>query len=190
MESLSRAARAIDEAYGLVHGLVLLHGVDAKPGGQDDDPWRCWGEMLACNLTGTANACRIFGPMMVEGVAGGSIVTVGSLYASHAPDQRLYDGGFVKPAAYSASKGGVLALTRWMAAYWASVGIRVNAISPGGIGSDSTPAEFRARFERRVPMGRMGTSVDLIGPIAWLLSDDSAYVTGQEIVVDGGFSVW
>lgn len=175
--------------WGPPDGLLLLHGIDAKPGQDATDPWRDWQAMLDVNLTGTMNACRVFGQSMIE-AGRGSIVQVGSLYASHAPDQRMYSDGFTKPAAYSASKGGVVALMRWMAGAIGSRGVRVNCLSPGGIGSESTPAEFRERFEQRVPLGRMGTPSDLIGVIQFLLSDASAYITGQEIRVDGGAGLW
>ena len=202
--SLEAALARIQAGEGLAapHGLLLLHGLDAKPGTNDADPWRSWDDMVSANLTGTANACRVFGEAMVD-AGRGSIVTVGSLYAGLSPDQRLYrqrgayvasqiavlgsaDDDFTKPAAYSASKAGVLGLTRYLAGLWGSAGVRVNCLSPGGIGSESTPPEFRERFSDRVPLGRMGTPGDLVGAIIWLLSDASAYVTGQEIRVDGG----
>lgn len=183
-------AGTIEEQWGVPDGLLLLHGLDFKPGEEDDDdPWRSWDEMISVNLTGVKNVCQVFGQKMAD-AGRGSIICIGSLYGSHAPDQRLYSEGFTKGAAYSASKGGVLGLTRWMAAYWADKGVRVNCVSPGGIGSDTTPPDFRARFEARVPMGRMGRPEDLVGVISWLLSDDSAYVTGQEICVNGGVGLW
>lgn len=180
---------SLDLLYWPVDGLVCLHGLDAPPQYSGSDPWRCWNDMLAVNLTGTMNVCRIFGESMAQS-NGGSIVTIGSLYATHGPDQRIYFGGFTKPAAYSASKAGVLGLSRYLASLWASYSVRVNCLSPGGIGSDSTPADFRARFEDRVPMGRMGTPADLVGAITWLLGDESRYVTGQEICVNGGVGLW
>lgn len=186
---LIRVSSVMAARWGVPDGLLLLHGLDAKPGTNDADPWRDWQTMVDVNLTGTANACRVFGQSMIE-AGRGSIVVVGSLYASSAPDHRMYANGFTKPAAYSASKGGVVALMRWMAGAVGSRGVRVNCLSPGGIGSDSTPPGFRERFEQRVPLGRMGTPGDLVGAVQFLLSDASAYVTGQEIRVDGGCGLW
>lgn len=177
------------ERVGDPDGLVLLHGIDAKPGTDDADPWRSWQAMLDVNLTGTMNACKVFGSAMAES-GRGSIVTVGSLYAHCSPDPGLYDNGFTKPIGYTASKHSVLGLTRHLAAMWGSAGVRVNCISPGGIGSESTPPGFRERFEERVPLGRMGTPGDLVGAIQFLLSDASAYITGQEIRCDGGVGLW
>lgn len=186
IDPLEFVASAIDQ---VPDGLITLAGLDAKPGTNDTDPWRDFGEMLVTNLAGTANACKVFGSAMAE-AGRGSIITVGSLYASHAADQRLYEGGFTKPFGYGASKSAVVGLTRQLAAYWAQSGVRVNCLSPGGIGSDSTPPAFRERFEQRVPLGRMGTPGDLVGAVQFLLSDASAYITGQELRVDGGCGLW
>ena len=192
------AMQRIVTLHGAPDGLVTLAGIDAKPGTNDADPWRDWQRMIDVNLTGTANACRVFGQSMAE-VGRGSIVTVGSLYARMSPDQRLYfepgdyvadEVTFTKPIGYGVSKAGVLGLTRHLAAQWAQAGVRVNCLSPGGIGSDSTPADFRERFEARVPLGRMGTPGDLVGAVQFLLSPASEYVTGQEIRVDGGVGIW
>lgn len=203
VQELEGVLSGIDDFYhfGVPDGLVLLHGLDAKPGQNAADPWRDWQAILDVNLTGTANACRVFGGAMAE-AGRGSVVTVGSLYAGLAPDQRMYQNcqvkkcslthpvTFTKPAAYSAGKAGVVGLTRYLAALWASSGVRVNCLSPGGIGSDATPEAFRSRFSERVPLGRMGVPGDLVGAVQWLLSDASAYVTGQEIRVDGGVGIW
>lgn len=200
LNDLQDTLACLQATHGAPHGLLLLHGLDAKPGTNDADPWRSWDDMVSVNLTGTANACRVFGTAMAES-GRGSIVTVGSLYGSLAPDQRLYQRyilgwglddtiTFRKPAAYSASKAGVLGLTRYLASLWGSAGVRVNCLSPGGIGSESTPPDFRERFEERVPLGRMGTPGDLVGAVQFLLSDASRYVTGQEIRVDGGVGLW
>jgi NAD(P)-dependent dehydrogenase (short-subunit alcohol dehydrogenase family) len=119
----------------------------------------------------------------------GSIVNVGSLYGLVGPDLRLYEGTEMgNAAAYAASKGGLLQFTRWLATVLAPE-IRVNAISPGGIWRDQ-PDVFRRRYEARTPLGRMGTEEDLKGALAYLASDLSAYVTGQDMVVDGGFTAW
>ena len=210
LEALRNAAAFFRGDGKIADGLLLLHGIDAKPGQDATVPWRDWQAMLDVNLTGTMNVCRVFGTAMAE-AGRGSIVTVGSLYARLAPDQRLYreaprfttrgvgeqactatvaTDDFTKPIGYTASKHAVLGLTRHLAAQWASAGVRVNCLSPGGIGSDSTPADFRERFEQRVPLGRMGTPGDLVGAVQFLLSDSSAYITGQELRVDGGVGGW
>lgn len=119
----------------------------------------------------------------------GSIVNVGSLYGLVGPDMRLYEGTEMgNAAAYAASKGGLLQFTRWLATVLAPE-IRVNAISPGGIWRDQ-PEVFCRRYALRTPLRRMGTEEDMKGALAYLTSDLSAYVTGQNIVVDGGFTAW
>ena len=120
----------------------------------------------------------------------GAIVNIGSLYASVSPDARFYDHlpadpPFLKPPAYGASKAGVLNLTRYLATHWGPSGVRVNALSPGGVEGGQDP-EFRHKFVARVPLGRMAEAHDLGGPLIFLASDASSYVTGQDHVVDGG----
>src|SRR6185436_13762656 len=122
----------------------------------------------------------------------GSIVNIGSLYATVAPDPSFYshlpgDPPFLKPAAYGASKAAVVNLTRYFARLWGPHGVRVNALSPGGVrgGQD---AEFVRKYSERVPLGRMAEPDDLAGALLFLASDASAYVTGQELRVDGGFT--
>ncbi len=119
----------------------------------------------------------------------GTIINIGSLYGIVGPDMRLYDDTEMgNAAAYAASKGGLLQFTRWLATVLAPE-IRVNAISPGGIWRDQ-PEAFRRRYVARTPLGRMGTEEDMMGALVYLASDLSAYVTGQNIVVDGGFTTW
>ena len=124
----------------------------------------------------------------------GSIINIGSLYASVAPDSRFYDHipsnpPFLKPPAYGASKAAVVNLTRYLATLWASSGVRVNSLSPGGV-LGRQDDDFKRKFCARVPMGRMATEDDLRGPLLFLASEASAYVTGTELVVDGGFTAW
>ena len=119
----------------------------------------------------------------------GSIINVGSLYGLVGPDMRLYEGTEMgNAAAYAVSKGGLLQFTRWLATVLAPE-IRVNAISPGGIWRNQ-PEDFCRRFRARTPLERMGTEEDLKGALAYLATDLSAYVTGQNLVVDGGFTAW
>ena len=148
--------------------------IDAIP----EDVFR---RILDVNLFGTFQVCQVFGSHMA--VAGrGSIINIGSLYASVAPDQRLYDHlttnpPFLKPPAYGASKAAVVNLTQYLAALWGPSGVRVNALSPGGV-YNNQDAEFVRKFCERVPLGRMALTDDLKGPLLFLASDASAYVTG------------
>jgi NAD(P)-dependent dehydrogenase (short-subunit alcohol dehydrogenase family) len=146
---------------------------------------------LDVNLAGTFNATQVFGAAMAE-AGGGSIVNIGSLYASIAPDPAFYDHlgldpPFLKPAAYGASKAGVISLTRYFARLWGPRDVRVNALSPGGVAGGQDP-EFLRKYVARVPLRRMAEPEDLVGPLLFLASDASRYLTGHELRVDGGFT--
>jgi NAD(P)-dependent dehydrogenase (short-subunit alcohol dehydrogenase family) len=188
--SLDAARREIEAEHGTVGVLVNNAGIDQPPdpaagGAETIDRFR---ETVDVNLAGTFNAIQAFGPAMVE-AGRGSIVNLGSLYATVAPEPRFYDHlpGFVKPAAYAASKAGVLQLTRYYARLWGPHGVRVNALSPGGVRATQDP-EFLEKYCARVPLGRMAEPDDLRGPLVFLASDASRYVTGHELRVDGGFT--
>jgi NAD(P)-dependent dehydrogenase (short-subunit alcohol dehydrogenase family) len=170
--------------------LVNNAGIDFVPapgaGGLDEHVFR---ETLDVNLTGVFNAIEVFGASMQD-AGRGSIVNIGSLYASVAPDPSFYDHldpPFVKPAAYGASKAAVVNLTRYFARLWGPHGVRVNALSPGGV-LGAQDDDFKRRFCARVPLGRMAQPADLVGPLLFLASEASSYVNGQELRVDGGFT--
>jgi NAD(P)-dependent dehydrogenase (short-subunit alcohol dehydrogenase family) len=121
---------------------------------------------------------------------GGSIITIASIYASRAPDPGLYDHlemdpPFIKPPAYGASKAAIVSLSRYVARLWGPDGVRVNTISPGGVRGDQDP-EFVRKYCAHVPLGRMAEPEDLAGPLIFLASDESRYVSGVELRVDGG----
>jgi len=119
----------------------------------------------------------------------GSIVSFGSTYGVQAPDFSVYDGTeMTSPVEYAAIKGGVLNLTRYMASYLGSDGVRVNTVSPGGVFDDQHPT-FVAEYERRTPLGRMARPEDFVGPVVFLLADAAAYVTGHDLRVDGGWTI-
>ncbi len=177
--------------------LVNSAGIDQPPQTEahtfavEDVPLDDFRRTLDVNLAGTFNATQVFGSQMRD-AGRGSIVNIGSLYASVAPDPALYDHlgldpPFLKPAAYGASKAGVLALTRYFAKLWGPHGVRVNTLSPGGVlgGQDD---EFLRKYRARVPLDRMAEPEDLAGPLLFLASDASRYVTGHELRVDGGFT--
>jgi NAD(P)-dependent dehydrogenase (short-subunit alcohol dehydrogenase family) len=188
--ALEEALRRIVERHGPPSVLVNNAGVDQPPAPDSagEETAEAFTHTLEVNLAGVFNATTVFGGAMVE-AGGGSIVNIGSLYASVAPEPRFYDHlpGFAKPAAYGASKAGVVQLTRYFARRWGPHGVRVNALSPGGVRAGQD-ADFLSKYCARVPLGRMAEPEDLGGPLVFLASDESRYVTGHELRVDGGFT--
>lgn len=197
--ALERARERCALSLGVPSVLVNNAGIDEPPGASagrhrlDEIPFEVSRAIFEVNALGLFLVSQVFGARMVA-LGRGSIVNIGSLYAEVAPDARLYDHlgadpPFVKPPAYGASKAAVVNLTRYLATHWAGSGVRVNALSPGGVrgGQD---AEFQRKFCARVPLGRMAELDDLRGPLLFLASRASAYVTGTELVVDGGFTAW
>jgi len=152
---------------------------------QDIGTWR---QAIEVNLTAAFALAQASSPHLKQG-GKGSIINVGSIYAVVGPDWRMYEGTALgNPAAYAASKGGLLQLTRWMATTLAP-DVRVNMLSPGGMYRGQNDA-FVKRYIERTPLGRMGRESDVKGAIAFLASDLSEYVTGQHLVVDGGWTAW
>lgn len=147
-----------------------------------------WRRALEVNLTAAFDLIKSLTPIMKKS-EGSSIINIGSTYGTWGPDYRLYEGTTMgNPAAYAASKGGLIQLTRWLATTLAP-DIRVNSISPGGV-TRGQPQKFIDRYSERTPLGRMATEDDYRGAIAYLASDLSSYVTGQNLAVDGGWGVW
>ncbi len=182
--------------FGVPTILVNNAGIDSPPSKAakgyclEDIPFEENQEIFEVNTLGLFLVAQVFGARMVK-AGRGSIINIGSLYAGVSPDQSFYDHipGFLKPPAYGASKAAVLNLTRYLATHWASHGVRVNALSPGGVlgGQDE---DFKRKFCNRVPLRRMAVAEDLYGPLLFLASPASAYVTGTELLVDGGFTAW
>lgn len=178
--------------------LVNNAGIDQPPGPAqtyrvEEVPVEQFQRVLDVNVTGAFQASQVFGAEMVR-AGRGSIINIGSLYATVSPDARFYDHlpadpPFLKPPAYGASKAALVNLTRYLATHWGPRGVRVNALSPGGVEGGQDP-EFKRKFTDRVPLGRMAVAQDLGGPLIFLASDASSYVTGIELRVDGGFTAW
>lgn len=153
-----------------------------------DQSLATWRRALEVNLTAAFALTQGCQPLLAQS-GHGSVINIGSIYGLLGPDLSLYEGTTMNnPAAYAASKGGLLQLTRWLATVLAPK-IRVNAISPGGL-ERGQPQEFIDRYISRTPLRRMGREEDIMGAVAYLASDLSSWVTGQNIVVDGGWSVW
>jgi NAD(P)-dependent dehydrogenase (short-subunit alcohol dehydrogenase family) len=158
-------------------------------------PLEVWDADIRVGLTGAFLCSRVFGAQMAR-CRSGVIVNVASDLAVIAPDQRLYrvdgleeDQQPVKPVTYSVVKTGLLGLTRYLATYWSSANVRVNAISPGGV-SNGQPEAFLNRLEPLIPMGRMAEKDEYQGAILFLCSDASSYMTGANLIVDGGRTCW
>lgn len=155
----------------------------------EEYPLVAWQKTLDVNLTGTFLVAREAGRAM-KTFGGGSLVNVASIYGVVGPDHRIYDGQpFKSFPGYSASKAGVVGLTRWLATWWARDGIRVNCLVPGGVFNGQNDA-FVAAYGNRTPMGRMAERGEMVGIMLYLLSDASSYCTGQNFIVDGGFTAW
>jgi NAD(P)-dependent dehydrogenase (short-subunit alcohol dehydrogenase family) len=160
----------------------------------EEFPLADWNAVMAVNLTGAMLCAQAFGaPMAQRGR--GAIVNTLSIYGIVAPDQRIYEGSeylgrpINTPAIYSASKAGLWGLTQYLASYWGGRGVRVNAITPGGVFSGQNET-FVQNYAQRVPLGRMADRQDIVNGMVFLASDASSYLNGHNLVVDGGWTVW
>lgn len=195
-QSLLVARQQLEARWGAAD--VLLNNAASKSGNFFEPfetfPVEDWNEVMAVNLTGAMLAAQVFGSPMAER-GQGSIVNTLSIYGIVAPDQRLYEGSLYlgrpinTPAIYSASKAGLWGLTKYLSSYWGHKGVRVNAVTPGGVASGQNDV-FIKNYSSRVPLGRMAQASDVANAMRYLASDASRYVTGHNLVVDGGWTAW
>ena len=154
-----------------------------------------WRKIMAVNLDGMFLVAQAVGKQMIAQGKGGSIIQTSSIYGVVAPDHRIYEGSLYlgrqinTPAVYSASKAAVIGLTKYLATYWADKRIRVNTLTPGGTESGQND-EFKRRYAARIPLNRMAIPHEMVGALLYLASEASGYVTGQNIIVDGGLNAW
>ena len=201
--SISSALDTVISQYGTVYGLVNNVANDPKIDKNNSSNWSrfenydlsLWQDDLNVGLTSFFLCSQLIGTHMANNNEG-VIVNIASDLSVFSPDQRLYkkeglssDEQPVKPVSYSVVKHGIIGLTKYLATYWAEKNIRVNALSPGGVQTNQDP-EFVKRLENLIPMGRMAKENEYQEALLFLLSDSSKYMTGQNIVIDGGRSVW
>jgi len=200
-KAIDEALREIEAEWGTPHLLVNNAGLDSPPDAPAEEvgPFETYPEasfdaVLDVNVKGAFLCCQVIGGAMAREERG-SIINVSSIYGLLSPVQDLYafrrDRGetFVKPVAYSVSKSAVLNLTRYLATYWAAAGVRVNTLTLAGVWNDQ-PQEFLDAYAARAPMGRMLRAEEALGAVVFLAADASSYVTGSNVVVDGGWSAW
>jgi NAD(P)-dependent dehydrogenase (short-subunit alcohol dehydrogenase family) len=194
--SVRAAADRLQAQWGIAD--VLFNNAAAKSENFfapfEEFPLADWNAVMGVNLTGAMLCAQAFGaPMAQRG--SGAIVNTLSIYGIVAPDQRIYEGSeylgrpINTPAIYSASKAGLWGLTQYLASYWGGKGVRVNAITPGGVFSGQNET-FVRNYAQRVPLGRMADRQDIVNGMVFLASDASSYLNGHNLVVDGGWTVW
>jgi NAD(P)-dependent dehydrogenase (short-subunit alcohol dehydrogenase family) len=200
-DEVESALHEIERKFGIPDILINNAALDSPPHAPQSDvgpfetyPESSYDEVMAVNVKGTLICCQVVGAdMAVKGK--GSIINISSIYGILSPCQDIYDfrrrNGevFFKPVAYSVSKSAILNLTRYLATYWARKGVRVNTVTPAGV-FDNQHDEFLKAYCARVPMGRMADAGELLGAIIYLASDASSYMTGVNLVIDGGWSAW
>ena len=197
----SAIERATAELPEVPHVLVNAAALDSPPdapaeevGPFEDYPSQAFDEVMAVNVKGTLFACQVIGARMAE-KGRGSVVNVSSIYGMLSPVQDIYDfrrteaETFFKPVAYSVSKSALYNLTRYLATYWAKSGVRVNTLTLAGVANEQ-PQAFVDAYTARMPLGRMADAGEVVGPVIFLASDAASYVTGANVVVDGGWSAW
>lgn len=190
-EDVEELKKATLEKFRRIDGLINCHqNKTAKffakfEEYKDED----WDAVVETNLKGTYLTCQIIGSYMAE-KGSGSIVNMPSTYSVVAPNQNLYKGTNIGcPAAYSASKGGVMALSQYLSTYWADKGVRVNQITPHGVWNNHEE-QFEKNFSNLSPLKRMCYNHEVASAAIFLLSDASSYITGHNLMVDGGWTAW
>lgn len=205
-ESVAALSRRVLEKFGHVDILINNAALTVKKGSEahdryflpfEDYPVDLWKMALDVNMTGTFLCSQAFGKAMLAGGRGGVMLNIASDVAVISPDHRIYEGvinpytrkPFNTPIAYSATKAAIISMTRYLATWWAPRGIRVNSLCPAGVFDNHDP-EFFKRLASLIPLGRMARRDEYKGAVLFLVSDASSFMTGANLIVDGGRTAW
>jgi NAD(P)-dependent dehydrogenase (short-subunit alcohol dehydrogenase family) len=202
---VERLTQTTLDRFGRIDILINNAAMTVKGGGEhdadyfaafEDYPLELWEQALKVNLTGAFLCCQAVGRHMMSRRSG-VVLNIASDVGTISPDHRIYEGvvsphtgrPFNTPASYATTKAGIVNFTRYLATYWAPYGIRVNSLSPGGVFADHDPA-FVRNVSDRIPLGRMARADEYRGAVLFLVSDASSYVTGTNLIADGGRTAW
>jgi len=199
LQNLKLALEFCKENLGVPTALINNAAIDSPPSSSGMDtgylsnyPKESWERVLNVNISGTFYPCQIFGGEM-ERNNYGTIINISSIYGLVSPDQSIYEykrrngGVFFKPIAYSASKSAIMNLTRYLAVYWAKSNVRVNNLVLSGV-FNNQDKEFLESYNKRIPIGRMASPKDFDGALVFLVSRSSTYMTGTNLIIDGGWT--
>lgn len=199
--SLDEVLQKIQSTLGSPSVLINNAALDSPPGSPagengpfEDYPEGSFDRVMEVNVKGVMLCCQVFGGAMA-GAGAGSIINISSIYGMVSPDQRIYEYRrqqgevFFKPVAYAVSKSALFNLTRYLSTYWGGRGVRVNTLTFAGVFNNQA-AEFLDSYCPKVPLGRMAREDEYNGAVIFLASDASSYMTGSNMVVDGGFTAW
>ncbi len=198
-EELTAILEESKEKFGVPSILINNAAIDAPPDADESEtgpfetyPETSWDKIIGANLKSVFLCCQVFGGAMAESEVPGSIINISSIYGILSPDQRIYeykDRPFFKPVTYSVSKSGMMNMTRYLATYWGKRGVRVNTLTLAGVFNNQDDT-FLKNYTAKVPLGRMADSAEYNGAVLFLASDASSYMTGANLVMDGGFTAW
>jgi NAD(P)-dependent dehydrogenase (short-subunit alcohol dehydrogenase family) len=197
-DSIEQGLNLVISKFGNTSILINNAAIDVPPNATEQEtgpfetyPEASWEIMMSVNLKGMFLCCQIIGGHMARN-SGGSIINISSIYGILSPDQRIYEyksPPFTKPVTYAVSKAGVLNLTRYLATYWAKKNVRVNTLTLGGV-FNNQEEQFLKNYNNKVPLGRMAKQNEYNGAVLFLSSEASSYMTGANLIIDGGFSCW
>jgi len=199
--SIEAGLKQIVEQWGVPQALINNAALDSPPNApaSENGPFETYPEtsfdrVMEVNVKGVVLVCQVIGAAMAK-AGRGSIINIASIYGLVSPDQRIYDfrrrngATFFKPVAYSVSKSALLNLTRYLSTYWAEKNVRVNTLTFAGVFNNQSE-EFLKGYCTHVPLGRMAREDEYNGAVIFLVSDASAYMTGSNMVIDGGWTAW